>query len=173
MTETKPALYRKRGNPYMQAMGLSVPVTCRVRSNLTGDRPLYDPNNPAKTDVTMTMPDDGTQPRPYMPKVFPIGRWRILDVRWTDDQNDFTWPVAIITNARQQVKVWALDDNKRYLYETEELVWDSAYEIHACPNSATTFGCIRNGSVDMQIELAKRIKEALDNKELLEIVVED
>lgn len=111
-----------------------------VRNELNDKRPLHDPRQ-----VVRMIPSA----HPYMPRPFPLGTWSILGTirrHPGDPKYGVLGPVFIRTDACQKLPVWRLDELGGYDHETDELVMDCAYGIHASPDSATTWGCGRLGS---------------------------
>jgi hypothetical protein len=111
------------------------PATCKVRSLANGQRRTYE--------VIKSIPTD----KPYDPRQFPKGAWRITGVdSYAAKINPSSFKTygsyKFITDASQPVKVWRLDADGDYLSETQEVVTDSGYRIHSGV-SKTTLGCIR------------------------------
>ena len=140
--------------------GLHFGVSCNVRSLANGQR---------RTDEVIRSVPEG---KPYDPRPFPKGTWKITAVEWQPDYGfsiDTYGPVKIRTDAFQPVKVWALDDDGDYAYETAEIIIDRGYLLHFSP-SKTTWGCIRKESPEDAITIGKMIEEALDTDE--EVILE-
>jgi hypothetical protein len=95
-----------------------------------------------------------------MPRSFPKGVWRVTGVEETAER-DFA-PVKIRTDARQVVRVWALDARGGYDRATGETAEDEGYCLHWSEYSRTTLGCGRVGAdTDEQVRLlARMIREA-------------
>jgi hypothetical protein len=107
--------------------------------------------------------------RPYDPRPFPQGLWRVTGVIWQKDAgfSAATYgPVKILTNAWQMVEVWRLDQYGDYLRETDELVRDEGYWLHYS-ESKTTLGCIRLYSPQDAVALARAIETVLRRGEVV------
>lgn len=112
-------------------------VTNLVRNELNGWRKLHDPKEVRRSVV------NGQWGPPYMPRRFPKGTWKITGVIDTNDP-EFA-PIKITTDAKQEVNVWALDENGGYDHKTDEKVMDSGYHLHWSEHSQSTLGCGRVG----------------------------
>ena len=147
----------KRGNPFMFVDNgkdvLKMAVTNNVRK-----RDLESPE-----DVVYTIPGG----KPYMPRQFPLGVWKILGVR--AKTNPYLAPFYIVTDAWQTVEEWSLDDEGTYLAPTGRMVGDSGYGIHFS-TSSTTLGCIKIINKSDLVLLAKMVGEKV-NKEPITLTV--
>ena len=132
-----------RGTGVLDAFGQTFPVRNKVRNFQAGSRNLF-----LASDVILTEPPDGSKGVPYMPGIFPVGEWNILDIitHSTYDQNGYLYPYFISTDVKVQVAEWLLDDKGNLWKPSGRLVWDSAYGLH-CSNSETSAGCINVGPV--------------------------
>jgi len=111
-----------------------------VRNELNGRRLLHDPR-----EVVRMIPTA----HPYMPRSFPLGTWSILGTihrRIGDPGYPTKGPIFIRTDACQILPVWSLDSLGGYDHETDDLVIDCGYGLHASPDSLTTWGCGRISS---------------------------
>jgi hypothetical protein len=139
----------------------TVGISCNVRTVRDGTRRSYE--------TVLSIPSG----KPYDPRPFPKGLWRITGVEWQRDTgfNYATYgPVKIRTDAGQYVKVWELDSEGDYLRETDELVWDEAYWLHYS-QSMTTLGCFRFASDHYAIRVAEIVEQFLRKGELVELEV--
>jgi hypothetical protein len=137
------------------------PASCNVRT-------LRDKTRMAD-EVIRSVPGG----RPYDPRPFPAGLWRVTRVVWQQEArfDAATYgPVKILTNAWQMVEVWKLDQYGDYLRETDELVRDEGYWLHYSL-SKTTLGCLRLNSPQDAIDIAKTIEEALRRGEVVGLEV--
>jgi hypothetical protein len=137
------------------------PASCKVRTLRDGTR-MAD-------EVVRSVPGG----RPYDPRPFPSGLWRVTGVVWQKDArfDAATYgPVKILTNAWQMVEVWTLDRYGDYLRETDELVRDEGYWLHYS-ESKTTLGCIRSDSPQDVIAIAKAVEAALRQGEVVGLEV--
>jgi hypothetical protein len=143
-------------------------VTCRsdVRSYGNGRRKLHDPGEVVRAIV------NGAYSGPYMPSPFPVGTWKIIGTE-KSKKIEFA-PVKILTNARQPVQLWKLDNLGGYEYATDEWVEDSGYWLHYSRDSKTTLGCGRIGSAAEALMVADLVKKILAAKEdiILEVTAE-
>jgi hypothetical protein len=131
--------------------GAVFPITNAVRTLGGGTR--------KRSEVIRSIPDN----LPYDPRGFPKGLWRVTAVEWQEDRgfDPLTYgQVKIRTDAWQWVKVWDLDADGDYLRETDKTVKDSGYLIHYSPYK-TTLGCIRAGSAEDAVMMAKIIEPLL------------
>jgi hypothetical protein len=96
--------------------------------------------------------------KPYMPREFPKGKWKITGIEWTNDP-DFA-PVKIKTDATQLVHLWTTDKSGGYDTQTSEVVRDSGYYFHHSIFN-TTLGCIKILNEDDAINIATEIETAL------------
>jgi len=114
-------------------------------------------------EVVYTTPDDGSKAVPYMPTGFPVGIWKVLEVRPKKGKYFADLPF-IVTNAWQMVSEWGLDVDGSYRAVTIRMARDSAYGLHAS-ESPTTLGCLKIVSRQSQIDLCAKISAALAKKE--------
>ena len=142
-------------------------ATNDVRNELNGRRRLHDPKEVIRAVV------DGQWGPPYMPRQFPLGTWNVLRVEEQPRTSGF-WPVKIVTDAHQPVKVWKLDEKGGYEAETDEVVMDSGYHLHWTPYN-TTHGCIRVGGqyTEEVLEVAMFVKRALQGGHKVQLIVEE
>jgi hypothetical protein len=133
------------------------PSTCKVRNELNGKR---KPN-----EVIYTTPKSG-MPKPFYPRQYPSGIFKILSVDWlTDPESIETFgPVLIRTDATRNVYTWDLDVNGNYWTPTGNLQLDAGYHIHHTHRYKTTHGCIRGGETEGQmISIAQMIEPSVRN----------
>jgi hypothetical protein len=122
-----------------------------------------------KHEVVLSIPDEF----PYMPARFPAGIWNITGVEWQAEKKfDYRTygPVKIRTDACQYVKIWYLDEDGDYLYETGQNTKDFGYLLHYS-ESRTTLGCIRIGTTEEAVTLGGLLETALKNKEAITLEV--
>jgi hypothetical protein len=119
----------------------SVPAFSKVRNELNGQRSFSDPN-----DVEYSENSDGSQGTPTMPRPFPSGSWTISGIEATTEK--WLQPYKLITNANQDLDVWALKPNGTYDKPTGEKIGDFGYRIHFANGSQHTDGCIGLYDVD-------------------------
>lgn len=132
------------------------PASCSVRHELNGRRALH-----TEKEVRWTFPDEGHR-KPYMPRQFPSGIFKVTAVVYTDDPEYA--PVKIRTTATRDVFTWELDIMGGYERQTNKVQTDTQYHIHYT-DSKTTLGCIRCDSKSDIITLAELIKPAVDRGE--------
>jgi len=126
-----------------------IPIRCDVRNELNGRR---DP-----TEVVYTLPGG----RPYYPRQFPKGRWKITDVRARSDS--YRKPFFIATDASQLVDEWSVSESggrPKYDKPTGRKVVDREYGLHYS-TSPTTTGCIKILQLQDLLELVDLIKASL------------
>ncbi len=128
------------------------PANCSVRHELNGRRPLHD-----RKQVQLTTPASGS-PLPYMPRQYPSGIHGVTAVEWTTDPE--YEPAKIRTTAKRDVFLWSLGSAGGYDKPSGVVQVDSAYHIHYT-KSSTTLGCIRCGSRENMIKLAKLVEKEL------------
>jgi hypothetical protein len=137
-----------------------VPISCDVRNELNGRR--------GPGEVVFTMPGG----RPYYPRQFPRGRWRVTDVRARADP--YRAPFFIATDAYQEVEEWITEDGPdhrpRYVRPSGRRVVDMEYGLHAS-TSPTTTGCIKIMHKADLLALVDLIRPALARGEPVEIEV--
>jgi hypothetical protein len=139
--------------------GTAFPISCVVRTLRDGTR--------GSDEVVRTVPEG----RPYDPRPFPKGLWRVSGVEWRQEKRfdpKVYGPVRIRTNAWQPVNVWELDEYGDYLRETPEIVRDWGYLLHYS-ESKTTWGCVRLNSPADAVALAERVADALSSGEIVEL----
>lgn len=138
------------------------PASCDVRNELNNRRKL---NNPK--EVVKTFPYDDKR-KPYMPRQFPSGIFKIIGIEWTDEP-EFA-PCKIKTTASREVFTWKLDNDGCYKERTDEIQVDTAYWMHHS-NYKTTLGCIRIDDYDHAEKLGMFVEELLNDGETLFIEV--
>lgn len=156
----------ERDHNILTVGGQTFRVTNEVRNELNGRRTLH-----VKSEVVRAVVDGQWGP-PYMPRQFPIGTWRVIDIIDTNAE-EFA-PIKITTDAHQLVDVWALDAGGGYDHKTGEHVDDSGYHLHWSAGSRTTLGCGRvGGDTDEEIRrmasLLRGIKQ-LGSEIILEVI---
>ena len=124
------------------------PASCKVRNELNGRR--------KEDEVVYTYPASGHR-KPYYPRQFPSGIFRITGVEYTYDPEYA--PVKIKTNATRDVFTWDLTVDGKYWQPTGRIQTDAAYWLHYT-DSPTTLGCIRIGSKKDALDLARMIDVA-------------
>ena len=124
------------------------PASCNVRNELNGKR--------KEDEVVFTYPVSDHR-KPYYPRQFPSGIFRITGVEYTDDPEYA--PVKIKTNATRDVFTWDLTVDGKYWQPTGRIQTDTAYWLHYT-DSPTTLGCIRIGSKKDALDLARMIDVA-------------
>lgn len=117
----------------LSAGGKVIAVTCNVRNELNGQRTTQNPE-----DVVYSLPPDGSSPVPYMPRTFPIGKWRITGIK--AKSSAYLAPFFISTDAWQMVPEWTLELDGTYGEPTGCTVKDAGYGLHFS-SSSTTLGC--------------------------------
>ena len=129
---------------------------CEVRNELNGKR--------KNAQVVYSMPDK----KPYMPRVFPVGKWQI---QWPIPKTDpYMAPYFLPTNAYQYCDVWITDARGYYVKPSGEQVKDIGYGLHFS-TSTTTLGCIRIAKQDDLLYLVDKVNEALSKKEPCRLIV--
>ena len=104
-----------------------------VRNELNGERKIGIPG-----EVEYSVTKFGTNGKPYMPRPFPIGEWRIVGK--AASINKFMQPLKFLTDAHQTVKVWEVGP-EGYVKETDEETEDYGYHIHFDNGSVHSDGC--------------------------------
>ena len=132
-------------------------ITCDVRNELNGRR--------KENQVVLSIPEH----KPYYPRPFPKGTWKILGVEYTTDP--VFAPVKILTDAFRMVRIWELDENGHYKNKTEEITKDKCYWLHFSKDSKTTHGCIRLNSEADALKIAELIKTELKKTNSIELEV--
>lgn len=148
------------GAEKLECNGVTYTCSCKVRNLRNGLREL--------NEVVRSIPDN----KPYDPRPFPAGNWKVTGVEWQEKHgfSEHTYgPVKIRTNAEQDVKVWALDKDADYFFETADVVRDGGYLLHYS-QSSTTLGCIRLQNAADAIAIASVIEVYLNRNE--EVLVE-
>ena len=135
-------------------------VVSEVRNELNGRRQLGK-----KSDVIRSVVNGQYGP-PYMPRPFPKGLWKILEVEIISDENNEFYPIKIKTNATQRVNTWTLDKSGGYAAMTSNEVIDSGYHLHWSP-SKTTLGCGRIDSIPQALSLAALLWEGENELEVV------
>jgi hypothetical protein len=154
--------------------GIVFTVTNHVRNEID---PVYvrKLHNPA--EVRYTVNKDRSKGKPYMPRKFPLGFWKITGVEWYKEikgipsfsKSEYGL-VRIRTDATQKVNVWTLDKLGGYDKRTDETVDDYGYLFHYS-NSSTTLGCGRIETQEAANKLASIIETGLkDGPAILEVV---
>ena len=135
-------------------------ASCNVRNELNGKR--------GKNEVQYTVPILG-HPKPYYPRAFPGGMFRITDIEYTKDPEYA--PVKIKTTATREVFTWDLDRNGNYWKPTGKTQIDSAYWLHYTKYK-TTLGCIRIDDLNDALPFAQILEPVLEHGEeiLLEVL---
>lgn len=124
--------------------GRKVVAWSKVRNELNGLRPRV-PLWAGKTDVYLA-----TGGIPAMPRVFPMGHWKITGFKEHPDpaeDHGYLYPVFIRTNAFQMVPEWELDGAGRYFRPTGREIRDEDYGLHFS-TSDWTQGCGRVKTLD-------------------------
>jgi hypothetical protein len=137
------------------------PISSRVRTLSAGTRMSHE--------VVRSIPAG----KPYDPRSFPVGIWRVTGLDWQKDKrfDPRTYgPVKILTDAWQAVRVWELDEHGDYFRETEEATRDEGYWLHYSA-SKTTLGCVRLDSTADAIAVANAVQRAWDRGETVELEV--
>jgi hypothetical protein len=125
---------------------------------ITNDVRTLENGTRKSSEVIRSIPDG----RPYDPRPFPAGVWKITAVERQQEKrfDPRTYgPVKIRTDAWQMVNVWELDAEGDYFRETEARVRDSGYLLHFSVYN-TTLGCIRLASPENAIKIAEKIQTA-------------
>lgn len=138
-----PQILWERDIGLLRAFGEVYQVTSLVRNELNERRPLHD----SRQIVTAVLKDRSAGP-PVMPRPFPKGKWFIVGLEMVCEIASPFYPVKILTNAHQQLQVWAIDDAGGYDKPLEYTVDDYGYWLHAIPTSKTTQGCGKIGGND-------------------------
>lgn len=146
-----------------------MPCSCIVRNELNDSRPL--PGKDPRDEVVYGITKDNKQSKyPVMPRTFPDGLWNII---WIEARtNEYQRPLVIMTDAHQDLDIWELDSNGRYVRKTGEKFDDWMYGIHLS-SSRTTQGCIRALNERYFFILADLVEEDLLKKEEMKIEVTD
>ena len=134
---------------------------CNVRNELNKRRLLHNTK-----EVIYTFPSHGHR-KPYMPRQFPSGIFKITDLEWInekDSQYKEFGPVKIKTNATRLVFTWRLNLRGEYDKPSGIIQEDHAYWNHFT-ESRTTLGCIRCIHKQDIMSLANIIKPILGNNE--------
>lgn len=126
----------------------------RVRNELNGRRPLPD----HLPDVVYTEPVQ----HPYMPRRFPVGRWKVGKPVAHKPEESYLYPFFIPTDAWQIVEIWKLKANGQYDKPTGATYTDSGYGLHFS-TSPTTLGCIRIEKIDDLLWLVSLIRNSTED----------
>ena len=105
-------------------------IISNVRNELNGYRKLTE-------NVVYTENEDGSQGVAYMPRRFPLGKFKIVAV--LPKTNPYEAPEFISTDACQEVEEWTVVDG-HYGEATGNMVMDYGYGLHNS-TSNTTLGC--------------------------------
>jgi hypothetical protein len=150
------------GQLHVEGIKRIIPISCNVRNELNHRR--------RADEVVLSMPSG----KPYYPRQFPLGIWKVLEVR--DRKNDpYRAPYFIATTAHQEVEVWSVIDGpngkSQYNVPTGEMTEDREYGLH-CSTSPTTTGCIKIANLVDLLELVNLIHNAeiLHEKVFLEVL---
>jgi hypothetical protein len=160
---------RGKGEAKVYNLGYSgvYKITSDVRNELNGRRGLHDPG-----EVVNIVQANGTWGHAYMPRPFPLGKWKITGIERTSAP--VFAPVKIKTNAHQKVELWNLDRGGGYDKPSGIYAEDYGYHLHWSACSGTTLGCGRVGrnSAKEVLALAAVIEEAFKFGEpvVLEVV---
>ena len=132
----------------------TISVTCDVRNELNkrrslDEKPVYSENK------------DGTQGAPYMPRMFPIGIWKVVAI--IPKTQEYEAPEFISTDAHQLVNIWSVVD-KHYGKDTGFQVMDHGYGWHNS-TSMTTLGCGKMQFFKERADLTAAIRECWSRKE--------
>jgi len=134
-------IHWKKGSNELFAFGRVLACSCDVRNEVNGRRHA--------DQIVYSIPDK----KPYQPRQFPKGTWRIFaPVERTDP---YLAPWFIPCDAFQDLPVWELKDGK-YHHATEEKTRDRGYGLHFS-TSGTTLGCIKINSKDDLVWLVGKI----------------
>ncbi len=125
------------------------PVVCKVRNEQNGLRKRSE-------KVVRTENFDGSSGVPYMPRPFPLGRWKITGIFPKSDP--YEAPEFIATDAHQPVDEWS-EVSGHYGERTGRRVEDFGYGFHNS-TSSTTLGCGRVLYSADRAELSEAIREA-------------
>ena len=117
-----------------------IPSWSKVRNELNGLRPR-NPLYPGITDVYRA-----TGNIPAMPRIFPVGQWKITGFKDHPDpaeDHGYLYPVFIRTNAVSMVPEWTVDPvTGLYVKATGRMIPDSDLGLHFS-SSDWTQGCMR------------------------------
>lgn len=144
----------KKSNGYLSyadKSGVEQRINCwsKVRNELNGLRP-QKPLWAGTTDVYYATGDIAA-----MPRTFPVGTWKILGVKEHPDPTEnhgYLYPAFIRTDAVSKVPEWLLDEQKRYLKPSGQLIDDRDLGLHFS-TSDWTQGCIRIATKDELMRL--------------------
>jgi len=145
-----------RKGSFLLAGERKIPCTCIVRNEFNHLRP----RSTEDTDIFYTTPmSDSEKPVPSMPRIFPVGDWRITKIKaYLDNAKDgYLYPYYFGTDAWQWLDEWELDDGGRYVAPTGRRVRDTAYGFHHS-TSGTTLGCIRLSAIADAMWLFANVK---------------
>lgn len=130
----------------------------KVRNEVNGFRPSFEKTSKGDQDVFFMYREDGSKGPPSMPRPFPVGKWKITDIREKPDPvaDKYFYPVYIATDAHQSLDIWELDGRGFYLRNTNVKEEDYAYGLHFSV-SEWTQGCMRIGTESDARWLAKHV----------------
>ena len=114
-------------------------VSCLVRNELNHFRP--NTKKPPEDEVVYAITKDNkVSSYPVMPRDFPEGIWNII---WIEPRtNKYQRPFIIMTDAHQELDVWELGNDSRYLWKAGWKYDDWMYGIHLSCDRYTQ-GCIQ------------------------------
>ena len=143
----------------------NVDCVCHVRTELNGERLL-------SSQPVCTENEDGTPGVPYMPRPFPLGKWKVLAV--IPKTNPYLAPEFISTDAHQLVDEWTVSLNLKgdvhYVQKSGRQVEDYGYGLHNS-TSKTTLGCGRIIDSNARADFTKAIRDAWQNGETVTLEV--
>lgn len=143
--------------------GVEIDATCIVRNEENGYR------KPGQ--VVRTMGSTTPHGLAYQPRPFPAGTWSVTDI--VDMSMDTVyWPRWIATDAHQELTVWDVDEQGRYLAPTDDTVIGKGYGLHHARYwkgtelvpSGSTLGCINILDPADAEWLATEIRAAVGNR---------
>lgn len=117
------------------------------------------------TEVVFSEPVDG-DPKPYDPKLFPIGTWSVFLP--TSKTDKYLSPFFIPTDAKQIVETYSVADG--FYLKKNGTQMDSGYGIHFS-TSSTTLGCIRIANEKDLLDLVQFISECIKSGETVKLTV--
>jgi hypothetical protein len=147
--------WNREGND-LEYQGIHFQVSCKVRNDIDANyiRRLHDP----KEVIYALYNGEFEKDKPYMPRKFPKGLWKILSVEvnpgsefsglpgftTVSEANRFKesdyGQVKIRTNAKQEVFIWKLDAKGGYDVATKQTTMDEGYLLHSS-DWVTSWGC--------------------------------
>jgi hypothetical protein len=140
-------------------------ATCDVRNEINGRR--------KHNQIVNTYPITSSLGRkPYMPRKFPTGLWKVKYPVWTSE-TDYA-PVKIPTDALRRVLLWDVESGM-YTIPNGQHQDDAFYHLHFARDSKTTLGCIRINSEEDAREIAKLVTWYMDKDQevWLEVLVNE